>query len=67
MERWDWMSIFVRNLGVCLVASSYSEPDSLHLTQCNLVLCPVIELRCSLRLMAGHLLGVLQPSVVLGV
>jgi hypothetical protein len=28
------MSIFVRNLGVCLVASSYSEPDSLHHSQC---------------------------------
>jgi hypothetical protein len=35
------MSIFVRNLGVCLVAPSYSEPDSLHLSQCNLVFCPV--------------------------
>jgi len=64
MERWDWMSIFVRNLGVCLVAPSYSEPDSLHLSQCNLVLSPGIKHRCSCRLMPGHLLGVLEPPVV---
>ena len=44
-----------------------SQPDSLHLTQCNLVLCPVVELGRSRRLMAGHLLGVLEPSVVLQV
>src|ERR1700719_3702674 len=44
-----------------------SQPDALHLAQCNLVLCPVVELGCSRRLMAGHLLGVLEPSVVLQV
>ena len=41
-----------------------SQPDSLHLTQCNLVLCPVVKFGCSRRLMPGHLLGVLEPSVV---
>src|SRR5271165_4830200 len=44
-----------------------SQPDSLHLTQCNLVLCPVIELGRSRRLMAGHLLGMFESSVVLQV
>jgi len=39
--------------------------DALHLSQCNLFLCPVVELRCSWRLVYGHLLGVLEPSVVL--
>jgi hypothetical protein len=34
-----------------------SQPDSLHLAQCNLVFCPVAELRCSRRLMSGHLLA----------
>src|SRR5208283_6121372 len=38
--------------------------DSLHLAQCNLVLCTVIELGRSRRLMSGHLLGVLESSVV---
>src|SRR5271167_4547261 len=42
-----------------------SQPDSLYLTECNLVLCPVIELGCSRRLMPCHLLGVLESSVVL--
>src|SRR5258707_12257697 len=37
------------------------QPDSLHLAQCNFVLCPVVELGCSRRLMPGHLLGVLNP------
>jgi hypothetical protein len=41
-----------------------SEPDPLDLTECNLVLCPVVKFGCSRRLMAGHLLGVLEPSVV---
>ena len=44
-----------------------SEPDPLDLTECNLVLCPVVKFSCSRRLMAGHLLGVLEPSVVLQV
>src|SRR5271166_5482012 len=44
-----------------------SQPDALHLTQCNFVLCPIVEFGCSRRLMAGHLLGVLEPSVVLQV
>ncbi len=61
------MSIFARNLGGCLVASSYSQPDSLYLTQCNFVLCSIIKFGCSRRLMAGYLLGVLEPSVVLQV
>src|SRR5271167_2251071 len=39
-----------------------SQPDVLHLTQCNLVLCAVVELGCSRRLMAGHLLSVLAPG-----
>jgi hypothetical protein len=42
-----------------------SQSDSLHLPQCNLVLCPIVKFGCSRRLMAGHLLGVLEPSVVL--
>src|SRR6478736_1793294 len=44
-----------------------SQPDSLHLTQRNFVLCPVVELGRSRRLMASHLLGVLEPAVVLQV
>src|SRR5271166_328262 len=40
------------------------QPDALHLTQCNLVLCPIVKFGCSRRLMPGHLLGVLEPSVV---
>src|SRR3979411_58699 len=44
---------------------SPSQSDSLHLTQCNLVLCAVVQFGCSRRLMPGHLLGVLEPSVVL--
>jgi hypothetical protein len=44
-----------------------SQPDALHLAQCNFVLCPVVELGRSRRLMPGHLLGVLQSSVVLQV
>src|SRR5260221_2315952 len=44
-----------------------SQPDPFYLTQCNLVLCPVIEFGCSRRLMPRHLLGVLEPSVVLQV
>src|SRR5208283_3825667 len=44
-----------------------SQPDSLHLTQCNLVLCPVVELGRSRRLVSGQLLGVLEPAVVLQV
>jgi hypothetical protein len=44
-----------------------SQSDSLHLTQCNLVLCPIVKFGCARRLMAGHLLGVLEPSVILQV
>jgi hypothetical protein len=44
-----------------------SQPDSLHLAECNLVLCPVVEFRRSRRFVSGHLLGVLEPSVVLQV
>jgi hypothetical protein len=44
-----------------------SQPDALYLAQCNFVLCPVVELGRSRRLMPGHLLGVLQSSVVLQV
>ena len=42
-----------------------SQPDALHLAQCNFILCPIVQLRCSRRLMPSHLLGVLEPSVVL--
>jgi CRP-like cAMP-binding protein len=42
-----------------------SQPDSLHLAQCNFVVGSVVEFGCSRRLMPGHLLGVLKPSVVL--
>jgi len=68
-----WTAIYVRNLGVCLAAyfsverNRTSQPDALYLTQCNLVLCPIVEFGCSRRLMPGHLLGVLEPSVVLQV
>ena len=41
-----------------------SQSDSLHLPQCNLVLCSVVEFGCSRRLVSRHLLGVLEPSVV---
>ena len=41
------------------------QTDSLHLAQRNFVLRPVVKLGRSGRLMASHLLGVLQPTVVL--
>jgi len=41
-----------------------SQSDSFHLAECNLVLCPIVELGCPRRLMAGHLLSVLESSVV---
>jgi hypothetical protein len=44
-----------------------SQPDSLDFTQCYFVLCSIVQLRCSRRLMSGHLLGVLEPCVVLQV
>src|ERR1700693_2773908 len=44
-----------------------SQPDTLDLTECNLVLCPIVEFGCPRRLMACHLLGVLEPAVVLQV
>ena len=47
--------------------SKGSQSDSLHLTQRNFVLCPVVELGRSGRLMTSHLLCVLQPVVVLQV
>jgi hypothetical protein len=43
------------------------QPDSLDLAQCNFVFCPVIELRCSRRFVSSHLLGMLQPAIVLQV
>ena len=33
--------------------------------ECNLILCSVVKFGCSRRLMSGHLLSVLEPSVVL--
>jgi hypothetical protein len=44
-----------------------SQADALHLAQCNLVLCPIVKFGCSRGLVSRHLLGVLQPSVVLQV
>src|SRR5208282_1388987 len=44
-----------------------SQPDAFHLAQCNFVLCPIIELGRSRRLMSGHLLCMLKPTVVLQV
>jgi hypothetical protein len=41
-----------------------SQPDSLYLTQRNFILCPIVELGRSRRLMASHLLGMLEPAVV---
>jgi hypothetical protein len=41
-----------------------SQPDSLYLTQCNFVLRPIVKFGCSRRFMPGHLLGVLEASVV---
>src|SRR5258708_23513100 len=61
----------VRTIMLCIVFdvvfNRTLQPDSLHLAKCNLVLCPVIKFGCSRRLMAGHLLGALEPSVVLQV
>jgi hypothetical protein len=47
--------------------NEFSQPDTLDLTECNLVLCPIVEFGCPRRLMACHLLGVLEPAVVLQV
>jgi hypothetical protein len=44
--------------------ASQSQPDSLHFTQRNFVLCPIAELGRSRRLMASHLLGTLESTVV---
>jgi hypothetical protein len=44
-----------------------SQPDAFYLAQCNLVLCSVVKFGCSRGLVSRHLLGVLQPSVVLQV
>jgi hypothetical protein len=44
------------HVALFVIFARTSQPYSLHLTQCNFVLCPVIEFRCSRRLMAGHLL-----------
>ena len=38
-----------------------SQPDSLYLAECNLVLCPIVKLGGPRRLMAGHLLGIEIP------
>ena len=51
-------------MGERAMARVCSQSDSLHLAQRNFVLCPVVELGRSGRLMASHLLGVLQPAVV---
>src|SRR5260221_10832481 len=63
------VAIPVRTIMLCIVFdvvfNRTLQPDSLHLAQCNLVLCPVVELGCSGRLMAGHLRGVLEPPIVL--
>ena len=40
------------------------QPDSLYLTQCNFVLRPIVKFGCPRRFMPGHLLGVLEASVV---
>ena len=48
----------IRNTVIGLTSSPFgvltpmSQPDSLHLTQCNLVLCPVVKFGCSRRFMA---------------
>jgi hypothetical protein len=42
-----------------------SQPDAFYLAHCNLVLCSVVKFGCSRGLVSRHLLGVLQPSVVL--
>src|SRR6476646_5475442 len=44
-----------------------SQPNSLHFAQRYFVLCPVVKLGRSRRLMSGHLLRMLKPSVVLQV
>jgi hypothetical protein len=44
-----------------------SQPDPLDFAQRNLVLCPVVKLGRSRRLMFGHLLSLLEPAVVLQV
>jgi hypothetical protein len=43
------------------------QPDSFHLTQRNFVFGPIVELGCSWRLIGGHLLSMLELSVVLQV
>jgi hypothetical protein len=47
--------------------SKRSQPDPLDLAQRDFVLCSVVKFRCSRGLVSRHLLGVLQPSVVLQV
>jgi hypothetical protein len=44
-----------------------SQPDPLHLAERNFVLRPIVKFGCPRRLMASHLLGVLQPADVLQV
>jgi hypothetical protein len=44
-----------------------SQPDALHLAQCNLVLCPIVKFGSSRGLVSRHLLGVFESSVVLQV
>jgi hypothetical protein len=49
------------------IGNEFSQPDAFYLAQCNLVLCSVVKFGCSRGLVSRHLLGVLQPSVVLQV
>jgi hypothetical protein len=50
-----------------LYATEASQPDSLRFAQRNFVPCAVVELGGSGRLVSRHLLGVLEPSIVLQV
>jgi hypothetical protein len=68
---------FLENTGIdrhllteCFInesAFSQLKLNPLNLTDCDLIFGPVVELGCSRRLMRGHLLGMLQPAVVLQV
>jgi hypothetical protein len=46
------------------VWAEFLQPNAFYLTQCNLVLCSVVQFRCSRGSVSRHLLRVLQPSVV---
>jgi hypothetical protein len=45
--------------------TNFSQPDAFYLAQCNLVFSSVVKFGCSRGLVSRHLLGVLEPSVVL--